>query len=62
MKRFYYMVTPSNRPRRMREAAEGLWQALFHVNEGDWAKQSEEWQKEAEAARDKYFEVLSEGF
>lgn len=54
------MASPSNRSKRMAEAAEGLWVVLQQVDEGDWGQQSETWQMAAEHARDYYFGVLKE--
>lgn len=39
---------------RMRDAAEFLWVVLANVSEGDWSKQSEEWRRAAERARDDF--------
>lgn len=54
------MASPSNRYKRMAEAAESLWIVLADVNNGDWSQQSETWQLAAEHARDFYFALLNE--
>jgi len=41
----------------LEDAAEMLWIVLANVSEGDWTKQSEEWQEAAIRWRDKYFEI-----
>jgi len=45
--------------REIRDAAEMLWVVLANVSEGDWTKQTEEWQKAAARWRDNYFRVVS---
>jgi len=40
---------------RMGDAAEMLWVVLANVSEGDWTKQTLEWQKAAARWRDNYF-------
>jgi hypothetical protein len=42
----------------MRDAAEMLWVVLANVSEGDWTKQSVEWQEAAARWRDNYFAAL----
>lgn len=39
------------------DAAEMLWIVLANVSEGDWTKQSKEWQEAAARWRDAYFDV-----
>lgn len=43
-----------------KDAAEYLWVVLANVSEGDWTKQSKEWQKAAARARDGYFNSLTD--
>jgi hypothetical protein len=42
----------------LKDAAEMLWVVLANVSEGDWTKQTEEWQKAAARWRDNYFMVI----
>lgn len=41
----------------MRDVAEMFWILLCNVSDGDWTKQSEEWQGAAAKCRDRYFEL-----
>ena len=47
-----------NKYKQLLDAAEMLWVVLANVSEGDWSKQSEEWQDAAIKWRDNYFEAL----
>lgn len=40
---------------RLADSAEMLWVCLANVNEGDWTKQTPEWQEAAKRWRDNYF-------
>ncbi len=44
--------------RLMRDAAEMLWVVLANVSEGDWRKQTADWQEVAGRWRDNYFSLL----
>lgn len=47
------------RPQTMADAAEMLWVMLANVSEGNWTKQSADWQEYAARWRDNYFAVLT---
>ncbi len=49
----------NDRLRALEGAAEMLWIVLANVSEGDWHKQSQDWQDAAARWRDNYFEVLA---
>jgi len=40
------------------DAAEMLWVVLANVSEGDWTKQTKEWQVAAKKWRDNYFKTI----
>ena len=40
------------------DTAEMLWVVLANVSEGDWSKQTPEWQKSAAKWRDRYFKAI----
>ena len=42
----------------MADAAEMLWVVLANVSEGDWTKQTQEWQDAARRWRDYYFAAI----
>ncbi|HWP71909.1 MAG TPA: hypothetical protein VNM36_12430 [Gemmatimonadaceae bacterium] len=44
--------------RKMADAAEMLWSVVANVSEGDWTKQSPEWQEAAAHWRNNYFAAL----
>ncbi len=41
------------------DAAEMLWVTLANVSDGDWTKQTKEWQKVAAKWRDNYHEAIN---
>ena len=44
--------------KQMTDAAEMLWVVLANVSEGDWTKQTPEWQAAAARWRDNYFAAI----
>ena len=50
----------SARYHEMADAAEMLWVVLANVSEGDWTKQTAEWQEAAARWRDLYFAALAD--
>ena len=46
--------------KEMADAAEMLWVVLANVSEGDWTKQTKEWQDAAAKWRDNYHKKLKE--
>ena len=42
------------------DAAEMLWVVIANVSEGDWTKQTKEWQEAAAKWRDYYFKVRTD--
>ena len=48
------------RVKEFSDAAEMLWVVLANVSEGDWTKQTKEWQEAAAKWRDNYFKKLKE--
>jgi len=51
---------PPEKAKQLKDAAEMLWSVLANVSNGDWKKQSEEWQTAAARWRDNYFAALAE--
>lgn len=45
---------------KLKDASEMLWACLANVSNGDWSKQSKEWQKYTRRWRDNYFKTLKE--
>jgi len=53
---------PDGSPQQtMADAAEMLWIVLANVSEGDWTKQTPDWQEAAARRRDNYFAALKSG-
>lgn len=48
------------RVKELDDAAEMLWVVIANVSEGNWSKQSKEWQEAAARWRDNYFKVRKE--
>ncbi len=44
--------------RQVLNAAEMLWVVLANVSEGNWTKQTDDWQKAAKRWRDNYLKLL----
>lgn len=45
----------------LKDAAEMLWVVLANVSEGDWTKQTTEWQVAAARWRNNYFTAIAKG-
>ena len=45
--------------RDLQDVAEMLWTVIANVSEGDWSKQTEEWQEAAKMWRDNYFKLVN---
>lgn len=45
------------KPTTIEDAAEMLWTVVANVSEGDWTKQTKEWQESAVKWRDFYFSL-----
>lgn len=54
------LPTDQQKTPTMADAAEMLWVVLAGVSEGDWTKQTQEWQDAAARWRDNYFRALNE--
>jgi len=46
--------------KKLDDAAEMLWVVVANASQGDWSKQTEEWQTAAAKWRDNYFKVRKE--
>lgn len=53
-----YKLLTKNLMRRLADAGEMLWVVLANVNDGDWKKQSVDWQNHAAHWRDDFHKVL----
>lgn len=52
-------MTKKKEVKKLLDVAEMLWVVLANVSNGDWTKQTDEWQKAAKRWRDNYFRVIS---
>ena len=52
-----YIERIENMYKELQDAAEMLWVCLANVSEGDWTKQTIEWQEAAEKWRDNYLKA-----
>ena len=46
--------------KQLEDVAEMLWVVLANVSEGDWSKQTKEWQEAAVRWRDNYFSAITQ--